>query len=211
LKKVVLVITVLVIGLVALMYVYLKSQLTAPVETASSTVQQLPDARNAGKIIRDYRQELQKESRLVLDEEDVARLIAATVRQHLRDSEAGLIRAVQTEIRPDGMRVEVVVNLRNVPRDQFPAEVENALQVYEKMFGQKALENFRVEVSGYPRIVNNRLQFSEDAQIQIAGFSVPMNVVLEQSRTFMDLEKQLQLALPFRHIELHEGYLIVTQ
>ncbi len=211
LRKVILVILVLVIGLIVLMYVYLKSQLTVPVEATSGTLQPLPEAGRAGEIIRNYRQEFQRESRLVLNEEDVSRLIAAAVRQHLRDSAARLIRAVQTEIQPNGMRIELVLNLRNAPRDQFPPEVNNALQVYEKMFGQKALENFRVEVSGSPRMINNRLQFSEDARIQIAGFSLPMNVVLEESRTWMDLEKQLQLALPFRHIELYEGYLIITQ
>ena len=211
LKKGILVLTVLLVGLVGLLYLYVKTRVAGPVEGAGEAVQPLPEAEEAGEMLRDYEREFRRHSRIVLQEEDVSRLIMASVRRSLPPREAELIRSVRTEIRPEGVQIAVGINLRAVPRQDLPAEWHNILMVYEKMFGQQALENVPLILQGKPRVVNRRLEFFDDARLEVAGISVPLRLWLRRLGNASDLEKQLQTALPIRHIELHEGYVVLTK
>ncbi|RMF57634.1 MAG: hypothetical protein D6748_10780 [Calditrichaeota bacterium] len=153
-------------------------------------------------------QQLHKNQQVQLTETEVTELILATVHEHLTEEQAAFVKGLRTDIHPDKVDVEMVVNVKKIPWELLPSQY----RFVKEYITRTSPNNLYLKLSGTPLITNQYLTLAEDATVTIGKVKYSLNTL----QSFFGLKGLLppKIALNrvgFSSLELQEDRLILKK
>lgn len=154
--------------------------------------------------------ELNKKKRSIIDENDVNALILEKIYQQIPESSAKVVKALRSEVSPEKVVIESVINLDEIPFKNLSPRYQNAVKKFLSSFPEKSRQNFYIRISGKPIQNNDQIELDEEAKIQLGKMEYPVRTVVKQIsgnnqlKTFIPLNE-----LPFKNFRLDEGSIIL--
>lgn len=157
--------------------------------------------------------ELTTHKRTVIEEKDLDALVIDKIHQEIPQSaNHQFVKAFQSDIQEDKITLETVVDLEQIPLNNFSPKYQKTIREFINTFPRGSRQNFYVQVSGKPVRKENRIEFNENATVRLGKMEYPLRSILsqisgnEQLEAFIPLDK-----LPFKNFRLEDGRIILEE
>lgn len=210
-KKLLLVIVIILLLSSALLY-YLYTRITYTPEWFDShqfdvNSQMFTQAKGTSLKIYD---ELNKNKSSIVDENELNNFILEKINEKIPGSSEKVVKALRSEIYPDKVVVESVINLDEIPFNNLSPNYQNAVKKFLSSFPQKSRQNFYIKISGKPNRKDTGIELDENAKIQLGKMEYSVKTVINQISGNNQLDTSIPLnELPFKNIHLEKGKIIL--
>jgi len=209
--KAVLIILLVIAGIVVGAYFYLTHSMSYqpdwyhPEEAHALAEQMKIDAPDVEEKIQ--RQWQSKKSDVVISANDLSTLIYKQTSSMKEQNLHKAVKAVHSEIEPDKVKVEIIVDVNQIPRHELPASILKTVDKLISVLPEKALKNLCVTVDGKPHMKDGRLVLDENASIKAAGISIPVSDIMSKFKISPEEIEKLDL----RDLDLQANRIILRR
>jgi len=160
---------------------------------SKQTLQQVQSDLQSGKAVR-------------LHDKQLESMILSGIQQQTSMDVRSVVRAFKIETGTQTMRVEAIVNLKNLPRQNMPKKAAEMLDMVSGSLPLDALEEFYTCIEGKPVMRNGQLGFDKNANIQLGKVSYSLREIVGQfgDDGFLALNK-----LPFNSVILEQSGILL--
>lgn len=157
--------------------------------------------------------ELTTQKRTVIDKKELDAIVIEKIHQEFPESsENQFIKAFHSEIKPDNITMETVVDLERIPLSNVSPKYQKTIREFINTFPKTSRQNFYIQVSGKPVQKDNRIEFDQNATVRLGKMEYPLRSILNQISGSDQLEAFIPLdKLPFKSFRLEEGRIILEE
>lgn len=210
-KKLIIVLVIIIVLSGALLY-YLYTRITYTPDWFDShrfdvNSQMFTQSKGTASKIYD---ELNKNKSSIIDENELNNFILEKINEKIPGRSDKVVKALRSEIYPDEIVIESVINLDEIPFNNLSPRYQNAVKKFISSFPQKSRQNFYIKISGKPNRVENGLALDENAKIQLGKMEYSVKTVINQISDNKQVDTSIPLnELPFKNLRLQEGKIIL--
>lgn len=210
-KKLLLVIAIILLLSSALLY-YLYTRITYTPDWFDShqfdvNSQMFTQSKGTASKIYD---ELDKNKSSIVSENELNNFILEKINEKIPESSDKVIKALRSEIYPDKVVIESVINLDEIPFNNLSPNYQNAVKKFLSSFPQKSRQNFYLKISGKPNRTDNGIELDENAKIQLGKMEYSVKTVIKQISENRQVNTSIPFnELPFKNFRLEEGKIIL--
>jgi hypothetical protein len=207
--KAVLVILLIIVGIVIGAYLYLTHNMAYQPDwynpdEAPALAEQM---RKEAPQIEEKIQRRSKNNEVSVSAEELSTLIykqASKIKEHNLHK---AVKAVHSEIDPEKVTIEVIIDINQIPHDELPASIKKTVDKLISVLPQKALSNLCVTIEGSPYAKDGKLILDENATVKAAGISIPVREMMAKLKISpAELEK-----LNLKEFSLQDNQIIFKQ
>jgi len=154
--------------------------------------------------------ELTNGTKSAIDEEELNSLIIEKMDVEFPGQTNQFIKAFRSDIQPDNITVETIVDLDHLPLERLPVYYQKTIREFINTFPKGSRQNFYIQISGKPVLQNGQVQLDQDAKIYLGKMEYPLSSVLKQIAGNHRLEAFIPLSeLPFKNFHLEEDKIVL--
>ena len=140
---------------------------------------------------------------------DIEKITFAAIARKSKIPPEELIKRYKVDIQPEGVRLSALVDLRKVRQLRLPAKMRTALETVTGFIPDDMLDEVYVSVNGLPQKVGDKVAFSDDARVQIGGWSRKLNDLMDDARII--LGRDIFQKLSFNTIRIEKARVIIKR
>ncbi len=178
------------------------------VETLQPYVEK-PYPEQARRVKKRLSRELKSTGKATISAKDIETVMMAAIGKKSRIPVDNFIRKYKVEIREDAVEIAFMLDLKRIDALELPPRARKGLDLVLDVVPEDMLDAVYVAVRGLPVKVGDRVQFSDNSEIQVGGFTRKINELMQDAR--MVLGRDVLQKLKFKAFDIRDGKIIVSR
>lgn len=167
----------------------------------------LPDE-NTDNLQHELEHQLITEKSAKINDNQILPLMINQIEKKSRINVRQMIKAVQTTVEPDEIQMEMIVDVNQIPHNELPPPLENALAQITKLMPAPVLEELYVKLNLFPFKRDNSITFHPNSTVTIGK----LEFTLAELEKKFGVNSQIPLnQLNFSDFELIKNAIILKQ